>query len=169
MITNCQTCNFQCTPADSYCGRCGRAEPLTPHTQYFCNYCGCNRKTLQCQKCGNPTKAIDPKIGWEDLKLPDIEKIRSLAKEVGYSIGLHGTLERDLDLIAAPWTEEAMQYTYRDVMEHIAKGMDGRVVEVELKPLGRHACTIQLNGWFKPIDLSVCPMICHNSNIKEAS
>lgn len=123
----------------------------------YCKDCGSERKAEICQKCGTPT--FVPDKNWTPLELPDVEKIRELAKEVGYAIGEHGTQERDLDLIAAPWSEEALKYNYREVMEHIAKGMGGRVLAVEGKPLGRRACTIQLNGWFKPIDLSVCPMM----------
>lgn len=33
--------------------------------------------------------------------------IREAARKLGYAVGLHGTLERDYDLIACPWTEEA--------------------------------------------------------------
>lgn len=33
--------------------------------------------------------------------------IREAARKLGYAVGLHGTLARDYDLIAAPWTEEA--------------------------------------------------------------
>jgi hypothetical protein len=34
--------------------------------------------------------------------------IREKAKELGYAIGLHGSMLRDLDLIAMPWIEEAV-------------------------------------------------------------
>lgn len=34
--------------------------------------------------------------------------IRETARNFGYAIGLHGSLERDFDLIAAPWTQEAV-------------------------------------------------------------
>lgn len=32
-------------------------------------------------------------------------------------------------------------------MQHIADGLGARLVEVEGKPLGRRACTIQMDGW----------------------
>lgn len=122
----------------------------------YCRECNSQRKLAVCQKCG--TETVEPHPEWEWPALPDVERIRALAREVGYAIGEHGTKERDLDLIAAPWSELALQYTYLDVMEHIAKGMNARVLAVEEKPLGRRACTIQINGWFKAIDLSVCPI-----------
>lgn len=38
-----------------------------------------------------------------------IDDIRSIAREHGYAIGVHGSLraERDIDLIAAPWISDA--------------------------------------------------------------
>lgn len=122
-----------------------------------CQQCNAPRKGDECHKCGAPT--VEPCAGWEEPALPPIDRIRELAREVGYAIGVHGTLERDLDLIAAPWSEEAAKLNYREVMQHIADGLGARLVEVEGKPLGRRACTIQMDGWYKPIDLSVCPML----------
>ncbi|HEY9219576.1 MAG TPA: hypothetical protein VIO94_16125 [Phenylobacterium sp.] len=84
-----------------------------------------------------------------------MEPIRSLAREVGYAIGVHGSLERDLDLIAAPWREDAVTAT--QLAEHIAAGINGRVLAPEHRPLGRWSCNIQIDGWFKLIDLSVAP------------
>ncbi len=34
-----------------------------------------------------------------------IEPLRLVAREHGYALGVHGSEERDLDLIAAPWAE----------------------------------------------------------------
>lgn len=36
-----------------------------------------------------------------------ISRIRSLARELGWAIGVHGSLKRDIDLIGVPWTAEA--------------------------------------------------------------
>lgn len=35
--------------------------------------------------------------------------IRAVARKSGYAIGVHGSLTRDLDLIAAPWAKGAVQ------------------------------------------------------------
>ena len=120
-----------------------------------CKKCHAPRKGATCHKCGERT--FVPCAGWEEPVLPPIRLIRELAREVGYAIGVHGTLERDLDLIAAPWTKEAVGN--RDLMEHIAKGLNAIVIQIERKPLGRYAATIQMNGYFKPIDISVCPIV----------
>ncbi len=36
-----------------------------------------------------------------------IEPLRAAAKEHGYALAVHGSLARDIDLIAAPWVPEA--------------------------------------------------------------
>lgn len=37
-----------------------------------------------------------------------IGPIRERAKDLGYAVGVHGTLKRDIDLIACPWTDAAV-------------------------------------------------------------
>jgi len=109
----------------------------------------------KCWKCGAET--IQPAEGWIYPAIPDIDRVRKLAFEVGYAIAAHGSMERDVDLVAVPWVEDAIGN--HALMEHIAKGMNGKVLAIEKKPLGRYACTIQIDGWYKDIDLSVCPRI----------
>lgn len=36
-----------------------------------------------------------------------LPRIRKAGKELGYAIAIHGTLTRDLDLLAVPWVAEA--------------------------------------------------------------
>ncbi|HZR37259.1 MAG TPA: hypothetical protein VFA75_17955 [Nevskia sp.] len=122
-------------------------------TYRHCAPCNAPRQGETCWKCGAETKA--PASGWEYPRLPPVDRIRELARQVGYAIGEHGSKERDLDLIAAPWTDDAVGNFA--LMYHIARGLSGRLVDVEEKPLGRVGCTIQMNGWFKLIDLSVMP------------
>lgn len=118
-----------------------------------CPTCNSQREGEICWKCGTAT--IVPCEGWDYPEIPPVDRIRELAKEVGYAIGEHGSKERDLDLIAAPWTENAIGN--HDFLEHLAQGLGARIVEVERKPLGRYAATLQMDGWFKPIDLSIMP------------
>jgi hypothetical protein len=47
------------------------------------------------------------KIPTRDEFLDMLPAIRGAARDLGYAIGLHGTLARDYDLIAVPWTEDA--------------------------------------------------------------
>lgn len=37
-----------------------------------------------------------------------IDPLRERARELGYALAVHGTLRRDIDLIACPWTVEAV-------------------------------------------------------------
>ena len=92
--------------------------------------------------------------------------IREAAKEHGYAIGLHGSMRRDLDLIAAPWREGAAE---PDTLAHaIAMAACGitraGAYEWEKKPAGRVAtclpiCWTHRHGVLSDghIDLSVMP------------
>lgn len=42
----------------------------------------------------------------ESFFLSVIPKLRAAARQCGYGLGVHGSLRRDLDLIATPWVEE---------------------------------------------------------------
>lgn len=119
----------------------------------YCKACSTMRALAPCHKCG--ADLIEPHPAWEEPAIPNVAPIRRLAREVGYAIGVHGSQERDLDLIAAPWTEAAV--SAEELADHIAKGINGRVLAPEDRPLGRWSCNIQIDGWFKLIDLSVSP------------
>ena len=131
------------------------AERLVASTKLLmCDTCRAPRRSVApCHKCGGPLREACE--GWEEPRLPSIDRIRELAKEVGYAIGVHGSLERDLDLIATPWSDGAVDP--KSLAQHIAKGLSGTVIAEEQKPLGRWSCNIQANGYFKLIDLSVAP------------
>lgn len=127
--------------------------------RWFCNSCGTIRTTTPCWKCkGTDGHAVV--ADYPDLALPDITRIRELAKDKGYAIGVHGSLEADLDLIAAPWTADAVDPQV--LVEYIAANLmtpngPSRVIDRSRKPHGRMAFNIQLDGWFKLIDISVLP------------
>ena len=44
----------------------------------------------------------------EEVQDRFIEQVREIARECGYAVGVHGSRQRDLDLIAVPWTENAI-------------------------------------------------------------
>ncbi len=83
------------------------------------------------------------------------------AHKLGYAVGLHGSLQRDLDVIAVPWTEEAA--SAEELVEAISErlgcfvgtSVDGRQGPTE-KPHGRLAWSLMLSG-HAYIDLSVMP------------
>lgn len=96
--------------------------------------------------------------GWVDPALPDFRLIWKTARECGYSVGIHGSLKRDVDLIAAPWTDEAVGAP--GLVNAMCTALNARRVDgPEHKPHGRVAVTLQIDGWYKPIDLSILPII----------
>lgn len=94
--------------------------------------------------------------------------IREAAREHGYAIGLHGSLRRDMDLIATPWREgESDKDTLAHAIAVAACGItrDGNYQWTE-KPLGRFATSIPCcwSSWYNEvgtghIDLSVTPSL----------
>lgn len=107
-----------------------------------------------------------------------VPRITEVARELGYAIGVHGSMHRDLDLIAVPWTEEAkpadeLVEAIREYVDGIitATGTEGARWSVEQgkfvsatienparKPHGRLAWNIHLaNGPF--LDISVMPTV----------
>jgi hypothetical protein len=99
-----------------------------------------------------------------------IETIRRVAREYGYAIGVHGSLARDIDLIAVPWTSEASPNQGALVGEIAGavggiidmgsvpgRGADTDHREPVAKPHGRICWTVHLGGG-PYIDLSVMPL-----------
>jgi hypothetical protein len=98
-----------------------------------------------------------------DLILPPM---RRAAKDAGYAITVHGSLNRDIDLVAVPWIESAWD---KDALVNsivgARRGVLGRVHCHDKawteKPHGRRAKT--LLAWVGEnsanIDLSVMPII----------
>jgi hypothetical protein len=92
-----------------------------------------------------------------------IEPIRSVARKFGYAIALHGSLARDIDLIAVPWTEEAVEAEILAIgISNIVKAFSTTsYVRVHgpkenEKPHGRLCWSIFVTG-VTYIDLSVMP------------
>ena len=105
-----------------------------------------------------PAMHDDPAPGWEDPDLPDFRLIREVAGKLGYVIGLHGSMKRDCDLVAVPWTLTAGSDEY--LVDALCTCLNGRVIgEPAEKPHGRRAWIIQMDGWVKNIDLSVMPRV----------
>lgn len=93
-----------------------------------------------------------------------IDPIRKVARQLGYAIGVHGSLAKDIDLIAAPWTEEAVEaIVLIKAIQHIVKaftagawGQFSHDAMPQAKPHGRLAWSINFWGGF--FDISVMPL-----------
>lgn len=97
-----------------------------------------------------------------------IAPMRDVARKLGYAIAIHGSLKRDIDLIAAPWSDEAVDardlvaaliLAIREANEGVGF-IDDRNDLVHLlqghpKPHGRRCWSIQLGATY--VDLSVMP------------
>jgi hypothetical protein len=102
-----------------------------------------------------------------------IPPLTEAAREVGYALAVHGSMGRDLDLIAVPWTEEAVSaealimrllsasgflhahlpHRREDATPDQASGDVGAI-----KPHGRRAWSIHFdNGLY--LDVSVMPRV----------
>lgn len=84
-------------------------------------------------------------------------KVRMTARALGYAIAVHGTLGRDIDFVAIPWTEEAV--SPRALAKALALATEGFILDGRdnpaLKPHGRLAWIIHTRG--EQVDLSVMP------------
>lgn len=105
-----------------------------------------------------------------------LDPVRKVARELGYCIAMHGSMQRDFDLVAVPWVEGAaepevlVKAVCECVSGHITDSgteagkwdpeantfVKAVITQPEQKPHGRQAWSIQLGlGAF--IDLSVMP------------
>jgi hypothetical protein len=90
--------------------------------------------------------------------------LAEIARKHGYALAVHGSVARDMDLLAAPWTDKAAsaETLMRTIAEYATSVLSAMfssattVVGPEAKPHGRTAWSIIIgNG--SVIDLSVMP------------
>ena len=95
------------------------------------------------------------------LYLSIIPEIRIIAKQCGYAIGVHGSLTRDLDLIAVPWVNKYVKAETLAIRIHngICKYSFGlkelRGQGDGNKPHGRVAYSLPIGFHGAYIDLSI--------------
>jgi len=88
-----------------------------------------------------------------------LPRITAKAREFGYAIAVHGSLQRDMDLIAAPWSDVATDED--ELLKAICETVGGFLLADEKgcdKPHGRRAWVIHFGAgmW---MDLSIMPRI----------
>lgn len=114
---------------------------------------------------GNEVPAIREATGAFCRSILDaiLPAVRETARFHGYAIAVHGSLKRDIDLIAIPWTEQAVPASV--LVQHVKGaigGVLGNCIELGIpdqKPHGRMAYTLAHPGFAGEIDLSVMPRI----------
>lgn len=103
-----------------------------------------------------PAMYDNPDPRWTDPMLPNFRRIWQVARTHGYAVGLHGSMKRDVDLIAVPWSHPAASPD--ELIDAICDAINARrATLVERKPHGRLALNLQVDGWVKLIDLSIVP------------
>ena len=71
--------------------------------------------------------------------------IRDAAKGCGYAVGVHGSLRRDLDLIAVPWVDEHTDAdTLARAIHRAACGLESASYQWGPKPAGRVAASFPI-------------------------
>lgn len=80
------------------------------------------------------------------------------ARGLGYALALHGSLQRDLDLIAVPWTAAAVEPAalVKALCEEFDVAPNHAMDKPEQKPHGRLSWSVPL-WWGAYLDLSVMP------------
>lgn len=91
---------------------------------------------------------------WEMIHTPEelelfylsrLPSIRTAARVLGYVIGVHGSMRRDLDLIAVPWEEKhSMPDALAKAIQYAACGIHVEVVTWQQKPCGRIATSLPI-------------------------
>lgn len=113
------------------------------------NYSRRRRKDLDGQK-----------VLWHDTVVGILAAVRICARQQGYAIGTHGTLARDIDLIAVPWTKDAVdaETLIKRIKQNIGGWANpGDKEQPERKPHGRLAWSIHILGTPAYLDISVMP------------
>lgn len=81
------------------------------------------------------------------------------ARKQGYALALHGSMGRDLDVIACPWTDEAVPA--EELVEALRAATSSLISKSDAnptpKPHGRLSWVLHLTGSGTYIDLSVLP------------
>ena len=98
-----------------------------------------------------------------------IEPVRRVARDAGYAITVHGSLARDIDLVAIPWIEHNVS-TPDYLVDRIAAVIAGQVGRCAVyrskgkdpwteKPHGRKSITILAwNELFGSVDIDISVM-----------
>lgn len=133
--------------------------------KYRCKKCHAPRDKKTCFKCGN--KTFTPAKEWENPCHADIAKIIKTGKGLGYNITLHGSLMRDLDIVAIPWIDNCASSD--KLIQKICKDCELEIIDnneqeenngIAFKPHGRIAVSLINHGkWMTYVDLSIMPTL----------
>ena len=86
--------------------------------------------------------------------------LKEIAAKHGYTLAIHGSMERDFDIVAIPWVDSVSPpwELIRSIHEALKCYDGGPVDGPEQKPHGRMAWVIPM-GCGMALDVSVMPLI----------
>jgi hypothetical protein len=95
-------------------------------------------------------------------------KLDRIAWRHGYALALHGSMSRDLDLIAVPWTEDAddpekLIKAFHDFIVERANVSVGEKYHATKKPHGRVAYAMHIGYDGHYLDVSIMPRIINEN------
>lgn len=106
------------------------------------------------------------KRAWKTFDLC-IRAMRDRARELGYALAVHGSIARDIDIIAIPWTHDAVpDHELVVEMLHVIIVTHGRTTDdpgcIHMtspvnKPHGR--CAWEIHVWGTYFDFGVMPRL----------
>jgi hypothetical protein len=93
-------------------------------------------------------------------------KLCKLFQKHGYALSIHGSMARDFDIIAVPWSEKLS--SPEDVIKEVTDGFAIRQIgEPDTKRYGRVAYTISVGFGECALDLSFFPGIAPHEDESE--
>lgn len=88
-----------------------------------------------------------------------VHELQVIARSCGYAIAIHGSMSRDLDVIAVPWVKNARtpKHLVKILCERM--GLTAASKSPTEKPHGRLSYTLLLRGGYGFVDLSITPRL----------
>jgi len=86
-----------------------------------------------------------------------LDDLKQKALECGWALGLHGSLQNDMDVMAMPWTEDATDA--QTMIEKLSECFNGNIwqehnKEFSEKPRGRKVYTFRIwKDWYLDINI----------------
>lgn len=126
-------------------------------------------------------KRIGSSLELESFYASILPQIRKAARDLGYAVAVHGSMRRDLDLVAVPWIEKHANEQELCAAIHLAAcGLKQHNYDIRGdKPLGRRCimfpiCWLDYSGakdGSGHIDLSICkptePISCTDQIVRQ--
>lgn len=83
-----------------------------------------------------------------------VHEVQTIARSCGYAIAIHGSMQRDLDVVAIPWVRNAL--SQKTLVKRLSEWFEIDTRPPSPRPHGRLAYTFLLGGGLF-MDLSVMP------------